>query len=202
MEAYPLPKLGNSPVSTMPFEGSTTDPFYPPVCLKYHWDPTAVLRHIVPQGPAMTLPLDPRPWTKVCLNYVNSGRAEEQAPSPPHDAVFPPGGEFYPPTRYSSNINAESALRRLDRPLGTCDKDQYEPNPHGDMYISKLLVPDRKTAPSSAMIDELSMPRALIRVSPYDCHQNAEMEAWHRSPQKFYNATKQQKYNQAFPTKK
>lgn len=202
MDVYPLPKLGNSPVSKIPIEGSTTDPFFPPVCLKYHWDPTAVLRHVVPQGPAMSLPLDPRPWTKVCLNYVNSGHAEEQAPTPPPDVVFPSGGEFYPPTRYSSNINAESALRRLDRPLGTCDKDQYEPDLYGDMYISKMLVPDRKTNPSSAMIDELSMPRALIRVGPYDCHRDAQAEAWDLSPLKFYNATKQQKYNQPFPTKK
>jgi hypothetical protein len=136
------------------------------------------------------------------MNYVNSGRAEEQAPTPPPDTVFPPGGEFYPPTRYSSSIHSESLLRRLDRPLGKCDTEKYEPNPYVDMFISKMLVPDRKTAPSSAMVDELSMPRALIRLGPYDCHQKAEMEAWDRSPQKFYNATKQQKYNQPFPTKK
>ena len=202
MDMYPPLKEGNSPVSQMPFEGSTTDPFYPPVCLKYHWDPTAVLRHIVPQGPSMSLPMDPRPWTKVCLQYVNSGHASESAPTPPSNAVFPPGGTFYPPTRYSNSINDESLLRRLDRPLGTCDKDQYEPNRNGDMYISKMLVPERRQTPSSSMIDELAMPRALIRSGPYDCRENGETEAWARSPFLFNNATKQQKYNQAFPTKK
>jgi hypothetical protein len=70
------------------------------------------------------------------------------------------------------------------------------------MYISKMLVPERKQAPSSSMIDELAMPRALIRSGPYDCRENSEMDAWARSPFLFNNATKQQKYNQAFPTKK
>ena len=54
------PREGNSTVSNVPFQGSTLSPFYPPVCLKYHWDPTAVLRRTLPQGPSQDLALDPR----------------------------------------------------------------------------------------------------------------------------------------------
>jgi hypothetical protein len=196
----PTPREGNSTTSQVPFAGSTLSPFYPPVCLKYHWDPTAVLRRVLPQGPNQDLPLDPRPWAKICLEYVNSGRASEQAPTPPPGMVFPAGGEFYPPTRYSSSIDNESLLRRLDRPLGTCDRDQYEPRQYGDMYVPNMTVP-RKHQPTTEMVSELAMPRVLIRGGPYDCRDEAEKKDWSRSPYIFNNATKQQRYNQSFPTK-
>jgi hypothetical protein len=196
----PTPREGNSTTSSVPFQGSSTSPFYPPVCLAYHWDPTAVLRHVVPQGPQTPLALDPRPWTKVCLEYVNSGRASEQAPTPPKGMVFPTGGEFYPPTRYSSAIDNESLLRRLDRPLGTCDLQQYEPAAKGDMYVPNSTVV-RSGNPTTQMVSELAMPQVLLRDGPYDCREEADKKNWQRSPYLFNNATKQQKYNQIFPTK-
>ena len=174
---------------------------FPPVCLTYHWDPTAVLRRVVPQGPPVPLALDPRPWAKVCLEYVNSGQSSEQAPTPPANMVFPSGGEFYPPTRYSSANDNESLLRRLDRPLGTCDYQQYEPNQRGDMYVDNRLVPDRVQQPTTDMVKELAMPKALLRAGPYDCRLEADRANWSRSTSLFFNATKQQRYNQGFPTK-
>jgi hypothetical protein len=197
----PTPRLGNSTTNQANFGGSPTQPFFPPVCLTYHWDPTAVLRRVVPQGAPVPLALDPRPWAKVCLEYVNSGQSSEQAPTPPSNMVFPSGGEFYPPTRYSSSIDKESLLRRLDRPLGTCDTYQYEPNQRGDMYVSNSLVPEREYQPSTDMVKELAMPRALIRGGPYDCRLEADKANWSRSTSLFNNATKQQRYNQGFKTK-
>lgn len=120
-------------------------------CLQSHWDATAIYRLTVPQGPSLALPTDPRPWTKVCLQYVNSDDGSP-APSVPNDVVFPSGGEFYPPTRYSSAIDNESKLRRLDRPLGTdrpqgsCDPNQYAVPLDSDTYSQRKLLPiqDRK----------------------------------------------------------
>lgn len=197
----PTPRLGNSTANKASFGASTTEPFYPAVCLTYHWDPTAILRRVVPQGPSVPLALDPRPWAKVCLEYVNSGQSSEQAPVPPSNMVFPSGGEFYPPTRYSSAIDNESRLRRLDRPLGTCDAEQYEPNQRGDMYISNQLVPDRVYTPTTDMVKELAMPKALLRAGLYDCRLEADKANWSRSTSLFNNATKQQRYNQGFATK-
>lgn len=197
----PTPRLGNSTTNVANFGNASTRDLFPPVCLTYHWDPTAVLRRVVPQGPAVPLALDPRPWAKVCLEYVNSGQSSEQAPAPPKDMVFPSGGEFYPPGRYSSAIDNESLLRRLDRPLGTCDVRQYEPNERGDMYTPNRLVPDRKQQPTTDMVKELAMPRALLRAGPYDCRQEADQNNWSRSTNLFNNATKQQRYNQGFKTK-
>lgn len=195
------PQLGGSLVSPIPIEPAATKPLFPPVCLRYHWDPTMVLQRTLPLGPAVPLPLDPRPWTKVCLSYVNSGDSQEQAPTPPTSMVFPSGGEFYPPTRYSQAVGNESLLRRLDRPLGTCDVNQFEPNPNGDMYISGMLVPDRKV-PVSGMVQEMAMPRVLIRPGPYPCREEADIVDSNRSRDLFNNATKQQRYNQSFRTKK
>jgi hypothetical protein len=73
------------------------------------------------------LPEDFRPWVKVCKNYVTSGPTIP-APMPPKDMVFPPGGEFYPPGRYSANIDIESNLRTLDHPLDKwCPSTKYIP---------------------------------------------------------------------------
>lgn len=195
------PTLGSSMVSPIPIEPSQTKPLFPPVCLKYHWDPTMVLQRVLPLGHQVPLPLDPRPWQKVCLTYQNTGDDVERAPIPPKDMVFPAGGEFYPPSRYSEAIDSESRLRRLDRPLGTCEVNQYEPNPQGDMYVPNQLVPDRRI-PMSGMVSEMAMPRALLREGPYPCREEADQIDFARSTSLFNNATKQQRYNQNFPTKK
>ena len=60
-------------VSSYPFapvEGN----LFTPVCLRTHWDPTEMLRHIIPQQ-HVELPQDFRPWTKICKNYVTSAAA-------------------------------------------------------------------------------------------------------------------------------
>jgi len=118
---------------------------------------------------------------------------EQRAPEVPNDLVFPGGGEVYPPTRYLNNIDDESLLRRLDRPLGTCDPEQYKPNRAGDMYVDRLLVPESKK-PLSRFVEELSMPQALLRGGPYHCRAEADQRNWDRSPRLFNNATKQDRY--------
>jgi len=181
---------------TYPFGNEGPVPFFPPVCLKSHWDPTERLRHILPElrPGEMTapLPLDFRPYTKVCLNYTTSGPAE-MPETPTSNIVYPPGGEFYPPGRYAAAIDKESALRRLDRPLGTCDGDQYMPNEGGDMFRTNTLVPDRKK-PETRFIQELAYPQALMRAGPYPCREEADQLNWSKSDRPFFNATKQERY--------
>jgi hypothetical protein len=107
--------------------------------------------------------------------------------------VFPGGGDVYPPTRYLNNIDNESLLRRLDRPLGTCDTDQYIPPTNGDMYRDRMLVPESKRPPSR-FVEEMSMPKALLRNGAYHCRAEADQRNWDRSPRLFNNATKQDRY--------
>ena len=185
-----------------PSESVSSFPFAPvkgnlftPVCLRTHWDPTEMLRHVIPQQ-HVGLPLDFRPWTKVCKNYVTSAPAIE-APMPPKNMVFPPGGEFYPPGRYSANIDVESRLRTLDYPLDKwCASTKYIPSQSSNMYVAGSTVPDRRQT-SNAFVDELSMPQALLRTDVYTCRSENDTKYFERSGRLFNNPTKQDRYGAA-----
>ena len=176
--------------STYPFDNVEGN-LFPPVCLKTHWDPTKMLRHILPQQ-KVDLPQDFRPWVKVCKNYVTSG-PPIAAPMPPNNMVFPMGGEFYPPGRYSANIDKESVLKTLDRPLDTwCPSTQYIPKETSNMYVAGSTVPNR--SPVSPFVSELSMPQALLRTDIYTCRSENDTKYFDRSARLFNNPTKQDRY--------
>jgi len=175
--------------SVFPFEGPIHD-MYPPVCIRSHWDAESIIRRTLPSVQLAT-PLDPRPWTKICMNYVTTQEFEE-APRPNNNMVMPSGGTVYPPSRYREAIDNESELRRLDRPLGTCEADQYRVPLSGDMFRPNATV-DRKK-PNSRFVEELSFPMACMRNSDYDCRSQAQQDAWSRSNSLFNNATKQERY--------
>jgi len=183
-----------SPVEPYPIRGSSTQPFFPAVKICSHWDPTRIYARSVPTS-AVPLPLNFRPYTKVCQEYRTTA-PEQAAPQISDDVVFPMGGEIYPPTRYQNNIDNESLLRRMDRPLGTCDRDEYQPPLNSDMYKDRMLVPESKT-PVSRFVSELSMPQALLRAGAYKCREEADQRNWDRSPRLFNNATKQDRYKAA-----
>ena len=178
-------------VEHYPFSGVEGD-LFPPVCLRTHWDPTQMLRHIIPQQ-KVDLPQDFRPWVKVCKNYVTSGPAIK-APMPPKNMVFPPGGEFYPPGRYAAAIDQESKLRTLNWKLDKwCDKGRYLPPTNGDMFVAGKLVPDRKPV-TDAFVQELAMPQALLRTDVFTCRSENDTKYFDRSPRLFNNPTKQDRY--------
>jgi hypothetical protein len=131
------------------------------------------------------------------MEYVTSAPFED-APRPKADVVFPMGGTVYPPTRYREAIDNESMLRRLDRPLGTCERDQFIPADTGSLYRPGTTVPDRGPV-SDRFIDELSFPKACLRSGPYDCRVEGEKEAWTRSARLFNNTTKQDRYTVMHP---
>lgn len=187
------PREGGSPVYATPLQSEGPGDFYPPVCLKSHWDPTMILTRTLPEQ-YVPQPLDFRPWTRICMEYTTAGPAEA-APAVAPAAVMPSGGQFYPPGRYAAAIDNESQLRRLDRPLGLCEGNQWEPPLQSDMYVDKALVPRKMNWGEQARVQELAYPRALLRSGPYDCRA-AEDEKNIRltSDFLFNNATKQDKY--------
>ena len=189
--AMGTPFEAGSPTEPYPIQSSKTKPFFPPVCLSSHWDATQIYKRTVPTA-LVSLPVDFRPYTKVCLEYRTSA-PEVPAPEVPNSLVFPGGGDVYPPTRYLNNIDKESLLRRLDRPLGTCDPEQFEPNFNGDMFQSRILLPESSKHPSR-FVEELAMPQVLLRVGPYGCREQADEKNWERSPRLFNNSTKQDRY--------
>jgi len=94
---------------------------------------------------------------------------------------------------YTAAIDNESALRRLDRPLGTCDEDQYYPNKGGDMFNQRLLLPRRITTDSSK-ISELALPRVARTIKEYECRARDDVVNMALSGRRFNNATKQDRY--------
>ena len=182
----------SSPVSPFTFQGEGPRPFFPPVCLKTHWDPTMVIKRTLPSE-YVPQALDPRPWAKICLEYTTTGE-NQPAPDVPMSTVLPSGGQFYPASRYSAAIDAESLLRRQDRPLGTCDDEQFYPNKGGDMYNQRILIPS--TLPSnSPLVSELGLPRVARNVSEYECRAQDDAVNMSLSPKMFFNATKQSRYS-------
>lgn len=182
----PSPSLGSVPME------SAGDQLFPPVCLRTHWDPTRMLSHILPQQ-RVTLPESFRPWVRVCKSYVTSAPALP-APLPPTNMVFPTGGEFYPPGRYSSAIDTESSLRTLDHPLDKwCPSSQYVPRQDSDLFVAGRTVPDRG-ALSSGFVSELAMPKALLRKDNYTCRSVNDTAYFERSGRVFNNPTKQDRY--------
>jgi len=175
-------------------------------CAPPHWDPTMIFRRSVPggmgTGTAMPLPMDPRPWAKICLQYVNSGPAEP-APPVPASMVIPGAGEFYPPGRYQEAINNESLLRRLDRPLNEdllpgkkgCFPEQYTMPATSDALQQYVLLPPQMK-PSSPMVRRLQDPPVLERMGQYKCSEEAMVCDLKGSPRFFNNCTRQSKYQQ------
>lgn len=188
-----FPRERGSPTYDGPLQSEGPKPFYPPVCLQSHWDPTAILARTLPQG-YVPQPTDPRPWTRICMEYTTAG---EQMPAPPVNPSIdmPSGGQFYPPGRYSAAIDSESALRRLDRPLGLCEANQWEPELGSDMYDSRKLVPRRSVPSDPRRIQEVAFPKALLRSGPYECRAKADaLNMSLGSDYMFNNATKQDRY--------
>jgi hypothetical protein len=170
-----------------------------PVCLRSHWDPEQIIRRTLPAGSVVATPLDPRPWTKVCLDYVTSQDFED-APRPSDDTVFPSGGSVYPPTRYREAIDHESSLLGRSTPLSqgssTCSKGHYIPSTESDLYRPGLTIPDRML-PNDRFISELAMPAALLRPkgsAGYPCRVEQDQIAMKLSPALFNNTTKQNRY--------
>jgi hypothetical protein len=151
-----------------------------------------MIRHVLPQQ-GVSLPQDPRPWVRVCKQYVTSGPSET-APLPPTDMVFPTGGQFYPPGRYSSRIDTESDLKALRFPLDKwCPTTQYIPSPDSTLYVAGSTVPDRGPV-SDAFVSELAMPQALLRKDGLTCRSVNDSRYFERSGRLFNNPTKQDRY--------
>jgi hypothetical protein len=134
------------------------------------------------------------------MEYTSAGPTTA-APTLSDDIDLPSGGQFYPPSRYQAAIDNESALRRLDRHLGTRERDEYVPSAKSNMFNNRELLPARSPA-SLQFISELSMPQALLRKGPYPCREEADLKNMARSTKLFNNATKQERDNQPFPIKK
>jgi hypothetical protein len=177
---------------TYPIVNEGPNDFFPPVCNQFHFDPTMMIKHTLPEEQySVPLPLGPRPWTKICLEYVNSS-TNEPAPDTDPNIAFPAGGFFQDPNKYLASVDSESQLRRLNQPLRKCDTGQFLPEKDGDMFNSRILVPSNSTRTSQ--IPDIAMPKTVISAGPYRCREQADSVNMEVSNKTFFNTTKQDRY--------
>ena len=169
-------------------------------CVPSHWDATMIYKYSIPTDQTLDLPLTPRPYAKICLEYRTSAPFTA-APAVPDAQIFPGASDRYPVTRFIENIDVDSIMERLDRPLhrdelpSVCPEvPQYFPNEKGDMFEQRLLLPARR-GPANPMDKELMHPSLLRNLHGYQCTQQ-EMKVDDQYNSKiWFNATKQQKFN-------
>lgn len=171
------------------------------VCVQPHWDANAIFRYSIPQDMQVPVPLTPRPYTKVNLQYKTS--APFEAPPPvPDNFVIQGAANNFPPQRYQANIDAESALERLDRPLnrdpvpGDCEGiPYYLPSEKGNMFNQRWLL-NPPTPPIDTTMGELEVPKVLRDLGAYGCYSKELACDVAYNNKMWFNATKLQKYNQ------
>lgn len=156
-------------------EAGGNDNLFPPVALKSHWDPTQIIRLILPDGgqsSSLPLPMDFRPWVKISKEYRTSGPAVK-APTPPDNIVFGMGGKFYPPERYSKAIDKESVLRYLDRRLDKwCQAKEYISPTNSDMFQQRVLIPNGRKFSEGAVADRTLWQGILPQIEAHGVNIN------------------------------
>lgn len=191
------------------YEGGprTWNEAFPPICLRSHWDPTAVSKHVLPTPVQTQLALDPRQSVRICQRYYETGSNDsvlEILPEPeppvipialtgsryasrtPTSQVQPPGGAArtgFPYATYSTAIDNESKLRLLNLPQTNCATKKYRPtNDQPSVSIADNNVPGADPQTLS--------PFVTIVKSSTNCRAEDDQAAWDRSSRLFFNPTK------------
>ena len=129
---------------------------YPPICLRTHWDPTMLVRHVLPERiDPYEQPLDPRQAVKISTAYYDQSPApssghtvltpeNSRVPIPPallmserqvygpYNGIpyLPPGGAYskgVPFPAYQKTVGDESRLQLLNFPLSRCPTQKFTP---------------------------------------------------------------------------
>lgn len=180
----------------------TTAEAFPPACLRTHWDPTMMVKHILPDFRAPALAYDPRPASKMCTAYYHSSAGDAPAPQVPSPAVglpptppqllggphrpagpgyvaWPPGGAAevnFPAKGFAAD--AESDLLRTSEYLTKCAEKRYIP-------VGGTPAPATNIVPGSQPLDALIDPMAHA-----GCREAEDVTAWQRSSRLFFNPTR------------
>jgi hypothetical protein len=180
---------------------------FPPVCIKTHWDPTQVSKHILPGSLIAPQPVDPRPSTRICTSYYTTSQGDAPLPVPLENAeteyipdsllgsryyvrpdhgprAQPPGGAAgrnAPYPIYAGNIGVESDIYRLDEPLTRCKDRRY--------------VPQNGPADATNTLPDVSQEFELGKYATYvtkraGCRDSDDNDAWNRSGRLFFNHTR------------
>ncbi len=179
---------------------------FPPVCLRSHWDPTMLTRHVLPDFPSeLFLALDPRPSAEICTAYYTTSAGDaplkrakdsQNLPTPlqllggahrpepsSSSSVFPPGGAArtgFPYKGYMESVNRESDLLRLNEELTKCAEKRFLGPPAANVSNNVIAGADNT---------QLS-PYALVVNKQAGCRNADDEAAWNRSARLFFNPTR------------
>lgn len=198
------------------YEGGpkTWNEAFPPICVKTHWDPTALANHVLPHTAQRNLALDPRPSAKICTEYYNESagdaalqqpvdmqtpdiplafRGIQAPPQPQHQpseyALFPPGGAAgygFPYQGYETHVDSESDLQRLDEPLTRCAERRYIPR--GGLPAPAVSM---NTVPGANLGNSSTLSPLVTEIKGQAGCRNADDQAnWDRSARLFFNPTR------------
>jgi hypothetical protein len=156
------------------------DPSKGPVCPLWHWDATAVTRHILPpkEIERPTLAEDPRSSVKNCTRYSPYEFTEGRG----HVPLFPGGAPSIsmPYEQYMENVQRESDLFRLDEDLTRCPQRRYIPTNPALYKHDPLRATPLKT----------HYPKPLEVPHPAGCREADDQAAAARSSRLFFNPTR------------
>jgi hypothetical protein len=189
---------------------------FPPICLRSHWDPTMLVRHVLPEllNP-YEQPLDPRPSTKISTGYYNEGAGDApvQTPTPENSRVpIPPalllserrpwtpytGSPYLPPGGTASrgvpfgafNVDAESDTQLLAYPLVRCPQGKFLPTQRDIVKTQdQRPVSGAPMTPDGYYAPEMNNA-AISPRQPTGCREAEDREAWNRSARTFFNPTR------------
>jgi hypothetical protein len=183
---------------------------FPPICLRSHWNPTALTNHILPSATFRDLSLDPRPASKICTSYYTSSAGDASIPAPKEfrpqipaallnnettqrveDAgVVPPGGAAgrgFPYAQFAKNVGKETDLLRINEPLSRCTDRRYMPAnglPAPQMATNRIFGADPSY--TTKEMDD----KATIVSRTAGCREADDQAAWDRSARLFFNPTR------------
>jgi hypothetical protein len=178
---------------------------FPPICLRTHWDPTAVSRQILPGAAQRNLAMDPRPAAMICKQYYTTSAGDAPLASYPvleqmqiphalrggmqrpdaseQQVPFPPGGAAGLGFPYESyNPAAESDVLRLREHLTKCAEKRYVP--HGS-----VPSPDMSTHNVPGADQHPNIAANIVKTST-NCRAEDDAAAWNKSSRLFFNPTR------------
>ena len=186
---------------------------YPPICLRTHWDPSMINRHVLPEVPIQyRQQLDPRWATKICTAYYEESAGDSalavdtaensRVPVPPallmserrpilttlQAPYLPPGGHAslnVPYKAFQQHVDAESDVLRLDEPLTKCASERYLPSKQ-----DIAMTMDARAVPGSPAGMYPAMSKAMQMTKIAGCREADDRAAWNRSARPFFNPTR------------
>jgi len=200
----------------------TFEEAFPPFCISTAtWDPTRVVKHVIPD-PATPVPpqvLDPRQAVQVCRQYYTespadalpAGVLEADVPLPIPAALrgpvefmrpdamrlpapVPPGGAAglgAPYSVWAAEVDREADLQRLNEKLTRCKELRYAPRPQ------QLAADQTNVLPGGGEDLAYAQPAAAVLHvrGRAGCREADDDAAWNRSGRLFFNCTRQDRYH-------